>query len=121
MRIIGIMDYGEKLIHFNWMLFIYIGLQIILLILGIIAFKISFLMWHVCAGDPCVRLYATSNDKIDNSLFHFQEVIQKWYKKIQWYPKVEEIIVDIYGADISHIILDYLYNINIEVGDELTV
>ena len=92
------------------MLATYIGLQIILVILGIYAIRINYWLWHVCPG----------SNYINPSSKRIATEATNWYEKIQWYPKVEKIIDNIYGPDITRIIIDYVRNIKIE-QDEVMV
>lgn len=86
------------------MLFTYISLQIVLIILGIIAIQINYWLWHICPGSDYVN---------PSSKYIVREAI-KWYEKIQWHPQIENIVIELYGPDIAHIILDYYENIKID-------
>ena len=84
------------------MLFTYIGLQFILLVLGIMAFRVTYFLWHLNAGHN----YINPNQTIGVNA-------NKWYDRIQWYPKAEELVTNKFGTDIAQIILEYVTQIQL--------
>lgn len=67
-------------------------------------YRVNYWLFHICPG----------SDYINPSSKWIAREATNWYEKIQWYPKVEKIIDNIYGPDIAQIIIDYVRNIKIE-------
>eukprot|EP01084_Bolivina_argentea_P202464 345925_1 len=90
-----------------FMLFIYIGLQLVLMLLGIMAFRINFWLWHVSPETNRIQLTTKATKTLINNA-------QKWYDRVQWYPQIEALVVERFGSDIAQLVLHYIDNIKVE-------
>lgn len=92
------------------MLMIYIGLQLILILLGIYVYKIHYLMWHFEIGSTAYWWHI-EHDKLFKAINDF-------YDKCAWFPKVEKIILKRFGSDIGNIIIMYCRSFEIEESEK---
>merc|ERR1712154_461674 len=83
------------------MLWVYIGLQLIVLILGWKVLTIHKYLYHIDVLFPKRR---------------WQSFVPysagEWYESIAWYPEVKAIVYRVYGSDIGPIIMDYCHSID---------
>ena len=86
------------------MLAVYIGLQLILLVLGIKVLRIHWWLWHIFPGD-------TEMDLRNISVLHLEREVSEYYDNVCWYPQVEKIVLNVFGNDIGPIIMDYCKSI----------
>ena len=84
------------------MLWIYIGLQLVVCLVGIKVFTIHKYLYHLDILVP-KRWWC--------SLWTYQisqrRDAHEWYDAICWYPEVVQIVFEVYGSDIGPIIMDY--------------
>ena len=110
--ILGYLLYYDELLNIDLfqlvMLFICIGLQFILFILGIMVCRIHWWLWHINPGHFGIYLAQQTTGE------QFMASIQKWYIEINWIPIIQKYLDEIYGRDISDIIMDYYVSMDIE-------
>ena len=84
------------------MLGTYIGLQVMILFLGIFVYRTHLWLWHVLPG----------MDKNDYSwpeeLNSYLKKLYSFYDAVQWDPVVREIVMKELGPDIGLIVWDYV-------------
>ena len=88
------------------MLAIYIGLQIIVCLLGIKVFRIHHWLWHI----NCGHNYSNWSN-IDAN--RFNKEMHKFYDNVCWYPQAEKIVLRVMGNDIGPIVMEYCRNIQL--------
>ena len=88
------------------MLYIYIGLQLILVFLGIFVGKVHWLLWHLDTSDDA-NWWQINNDQLMREM-------NKFYDNVAWFPVVENIILSKFGKDIGNIIMKYCKSFNID-------
>ena len=98
------------------MLFVFIGLQFIVLILGIMVFRIQYWLWHVDAGQSWICL-SYSDSKPSTA---FLNVMQDWYESKAMIPVIEKYLKIGFGQDVAAIILDYYMNIKL-IDNEIMI
>jgi len=81
------------------MLFGYIGLQVMIFILGIFVFRIHWWLWHVMPGSYMVGYQCDPNPK------SFEGRIRSAYISLQW--PVVRILANAFGDDIGLLIFEY--------------
>eukprot|EP01084_Bolivina_argentea_P113897 202898_1 len=89
------------------MLMTYVGLQIILFLFGIIVVRIHWWLWYIVPGANDINVHDNRNVK------EFMIAIEKDYVDMAWLPIIEKILINKYGDDISHIIMDFLASIDV--------
>ena len=90
------------------MLAVYIGLQLILVILGIKVFRTHWWLWHVNCGVMCTDWKRVKAEKLEQEIHIF-------YDDVYWYLAVERILFDSLGQDIGAMIIMYCKSIYFEV------
>ena len=110
--ILGYLLYNEELLNVDLfqlvMLFTFIGLQLILLVLGINVCRIHHALWHIYPGRNWIEL------KYDTDKNELLEKINEWYVSRIWIPFIQKYLDDLYGEDVARIIMDYYDNIKCE-------
>eukprot|EP01084_Bolivina_argentea_P268792 456645_1 len=101
------------------MLLTYIGLQIILFILGLMVFQTQYYLWHIQPGIDSVHLRTSSYVKNKNTLNTFIDSAEKWYFDKTYVPLIHKFILEMYGNDIGNIIMDYFHNIEISKNENI--
>ena len=92
------------------MLMIYIGLQLILVLLGIYVYRIHHLMWHFEIGNRADWWQIKQEELLKS--------INEFYDKCAWFPAVEKIILNRFGGDIGNIIIMYCRNFELDENAE---
>ena len=104
--IVGYLSYYGLWKHMNLfelvMLGSYIGLQAMVLVLGISVFRTHHWLWHVVPG---IEINA---NKWDSDMTPFLKRMYSFYDSVQWMPVVTDIVVNEFGTDIGPIIMDYV-------------
>ena len=107
--ILGYLLYYDELLNVDLfqlvMLFTFIGLQLILLILGINVFRIHHALWHIYPGRYWIPL------KSDTDKEELMKNINNWYLSRMWIPLIQDYLNNLYGEDVTRIIMDYYDNI----------
>lgn len=85
------------------MLGIYIGLQLVLLFLGIYIGRKQYMLWHVEPGNTWAHWRNIQTVEILTEA-------QTFYDECCWYPQVNKIVLSRFGGDIGNIIMDYCKN-----------
>merc|ERR1712228_111533 len=93
------------------MLFGYIGLQFILLVMGLFVCRLHWYLWHISPGSWSVDLSAINQQKCIATASRF-------YEQVQSYPVVEEILISTFGPDIGGVVFYYFLHIEIEIKEE---
>ena len=88
------------------MLAIYVGLQLIIFLLGVKVFRIHHWLWHINCGQN--HSYWASIDAN-----RFIEEMHKFYHNVCWYPQAEKIVLRVMGNDIGPIVMEYCKNIQL--------
>eukprot|EP01083_Nonionella_stella_P054904 144893_1 len=89
------------------MLITYIGLQFVLLILGVMVCRIHWWLWHIYPGRSWLTLER-------RSVQHLMQPIDRWYEAKAKIPTIRKCVMNLFGQDISQIIMDYYENIQLE-------
>ena len=115
--IIGYISYHQEWNNIDLfqfvMLLTYIGLQIVLVILGIMVCRIQYWMWHIQPGIDYVKLNSDLN--VSNIL----QSADDWYMLRTQIPLIEKLILELYGDDIGRVILDYYHNIKLYQNEQV--
>ena len=88
------------------MLGIYIGLQLLVIMLTIKVGRIHYILYHL--NPP-----GSVNLNVQTELLISRT--NEYYDEICWYPPTEKILINVYGGDIAAIIIDYCRNIKLSV------
>ena len=111
--ILGHLLYHNELVNTDLfqliMLFTYIGLQMVLFMLGIKVLRVIFWLWHIHPGKLWLKLRQTNSDDV-------MEPIHNWYKRKTWEPMIRSYLSEMYGDDISNVIMDYCNSIIVVEG-----
>ena len=86
------------------MLGIYIGLQLLVIILGIKVGRIHYILYHL---NPS----GSVNLNIGSELLILKT--NEYYDEVCWYPPIEKLLMNKFGQDIGAIIIDYCRNIKL--------
>lgn len=81
------------------MLMVYIGLQLMVLFLGIHVGRIQWYLWH-CEPGGSAYWHGSNANKLS-------QAINEWYESVCWYPIVRKIVLQAMGNDIGPIVMDY--------------
>ena len=112
--IIGYLGYNDLLFNGKIDLFqmvmmgVYVGMQLLVLFLGIHVMRIQWFLWHIEPGTT----YAYWSGGIKNV-----RAAEGWYQRVCWYPRCEEIVMRVMGHDIGSIIMEYVRNIHVEENE----
>merc|ERR1712129_386338 len=90
------------------MLFIYIGLQCVLLILGVCVCTLHWYLWHISPGQWSVDLSSTDQKQCVTRASEF-------YEQVQSYQIVEEMLCLHFGPDIGGVIFYYFLYIELDI------
>ena len=90
------------------MLSVYIGLQLILLLIGIRVCRINWWIWHIMPGENKIHLRRDIFNNIDVNVLLIK--CRDWYNETFMIPIVYDIVVEKFGTDIGNVIMDY-YNL----------
>ena len=91
------------------MLYVYVGLQLVLLILGIKVFQINFWLRHI--QPEALYIWWGASDGI---IEKYDTEMRLFYDRVCWQPLVKKLILEFYGKDIGDIIMDYYASIDLE-------
>ena len=89
------------------MLAVYIGLQLLLLLLGVKVFKIHWFLWHINPSSGHVNFSKVG-------IYDFERDVNGYYGDVCWYPIVEGMVLNAMGKDIGAIIMDYCRSIDLK-------
>merc|ERR1739842_134165 len=84
------------------MLWTYIGLQAIILVLGIFVYRTHHWMWHVLPG------FRKPHHTWPDDLNPLVKGMYAFYDNIQWIPVVRRIVLKELGPDIGLIVMEYV-------------
>eukprot|EP01083_Nonionella_stella_P233727 823202_1 len=89
------------------MLFVSIGLQLIIILLGIHVMRIHWYLWHV---EPGIEyLYWRKINAV-----RLRKEVHSFYDNVCWYPQVEPIVMNSFlGSDIGRIVMEYCRSIQL--------
>ena len=87
------------------MLWIYIGLQLMVVLLGIKVLRIQWFLLHIDPGRSSVYLDVNHAELVNNT--------KEYYENVYWYPISSEIVLKVFGNDIGYIIMDYCKNMKL--------
>ena len=82
------------------MLAIYIGLQLMVIFLGIHVMRIHWWLWHIEPGCSYTWWSGITNSALKNKM-------NGWYEQVCWYPQAEKIVLRVMGHDIGSIVMEY--------------
>ena len=88
------------------MLAVYLGLQLLVLFLGIKVFIIQWWLWHIVPGANRLKLNHVG-------FMDLEVAVTKYYDSVAWYPQVERIVLEVMGNDIGAIIMEYCKSIHV--------
>ena len=92
------------------MLWIYCGLQLVLLILGIKVIRINYwLRWIQPGNTRVIWPISMTSQNVGEEMYSL-------YNNVCWYPLVEIIVFEVYGRDIGEVIMDYCRSIIVQNG-----
>ena len=91
------------------MLWIYIGLQLILLCLGVYVARTQFWLWHIEPGKTWTYWNVVKTGPL-------MERANRFYDDVCWYPQVTQIVLNSFGGDIGNIIMDYCKNMELQLN-----
>ena len=80
----------------------YIGLQALMLVLGVSVFRIHLWLWHIVPGEY------NQSESWTSGQMSFLKRMCSFYDSALWFPLTRQILVDDFGTDIGHIIMDYM-------------
>ena len=102
--IVGYLTYNELWSEMNLfevvMLGTYIGLQLLILILGIFVGRTHLWLWHVLPGEQRQTFSEDLNPMLQR--------VYAFYDEVQWAPIVKQIVIRRLGPDIGLIVWDYV-------------
>merc|ERR1711972_90041 len=81
------------------MLGIYIGLHVVVVVIGISAFRINWWLWHIVP---------TAQMSTFGTLEPFTRRMYAFYESVRWFGNVKDIVLQELGADIGLVVLEYL-------------
>ena len=93
------------------MLFIYIGLQLLLLFLGVYIGKKQHLLWHIEPGNLWTYWSTIQTQRLLTEA-------QEFYDECCWYPQATQIVCRAFGDDIGNIIIEYCKSFEISNDNE---
>ena len=81
----------------------YIGLQMLVLLLGVSVFRTHWALWHVLPG-----MSKEQHSWTENELQPFVQRMHSFYEITSWIPTAKEIVIDEMGLHIGAIVMEYV-------------
>ena len=94
------------------MLAIYIGLQLLVVLLGIKVLRIQWFLLHINPGNNSIYL------DVDHDCL--VQYTHEYYDNVYWYPNARKIVLRVFGHDIGDIIMDYCRNMKLGSDSDST-
>ena len=108
--ILGYLLYYQELFNVDLfqlaMLFTCIGLQFVLLVLGVMVCRTHWFLWHIYPGRNMLKLNASVEDRS-------MEMIIECHRTWTWDPIIGKYLSELYGDDVSQLIMFYCKNIEL--------